>query len=318
MKISIILTAYKEAESVKKAIQALIDPNYSGFTDKVQLIQISPDKGTLDAGKKAFIQISNKNAELVQIEDPGKGKPHALNLGLKKIIGEIVIFTDGDIYFGKNAVALLVKKFKQSEKIGGVTGRPVSSDPRNYQMGYYGHLFADANHYRRMIDLTDAPLEKGKFFVKKHKFFPMSGYIMAIRKNLLNFELPEDTLVDDAYLSYQIFNKDFVLAYEPEAKAFIKYPKTLKDYYGQKKRSTGGYIQLWKYGIVKEETKSRSPWHEFELFWFPFKYAENIREFLWSILLLPIRAFLWLQIIYDQKIAKKDFSQIWTRVESTK
>lgn len=314
--VSVLLTSYKEPKSVGRAIQSIADSTYSGYKKKLEIIQISPDTETLEAGKHTADKYPY--IEYIQIKDPKQGKPAALNLGLQKASGDIIIFTDGDVYFGKNAVRYLIDKFKEDENIGGVSGRPISSDARNSIMGYYGHLFADANHYRRRIDLEEAPQEKSKIFVKKHRFFPLSGYIMAVKKNLIDFNLPPDVLVDDAYVSYQIFNKGYKLAYEPQAYCYIKYPNTLNDYFKQKKRSTGGYIQLWEYGIVSEDTKSRSPWHELELFWFPFKYASSIKEFLWSVLLIPIRALLWGQIIWDQKIRKKNFDEVWVRVESTK
>lgn len=317
--ISVILTAYKESDTIGKAIESILDNNYSGYDGAIQLIQISPDKETLKNGKEAADRYSSPdNIEFVQLKDPGKGKPYALNMGLKEVKGEIVIFTDGDIYFDNGAVGELLKLFEDRPEVGGVTGRPVSIDSKDNMMGYYGHLFADANHYRRMVDLADANQEKSKFFVRKHKFFPMSGYIMAVRREVFDFRLPEDTLVDDAYISYRIYNKGFEIEYAPEARAFIKYPKSLSDYFKQKVRSTGGYIQLWKYGIVKEETKSRSPWHELELIWFPFKYASTPLEYLWSLLLLPVRLWLWARILFDQKILKKDFEKTWVRVESTK
>lgn len=316
--ISIILTAYKEKNTVGQAIESLISADYSGYHGKIELLQISPDEDTLKAGSQAYNAIKPANANFRQIVDPGKGKPTALNLGIKAAKGEIVIFTDGDVYFEKRAVNAIIEKFKKSEKIGAVTGRPVSIDSKCNMMGYFGHLLADGNHYRREIDLAHANLEKGKILVKRHKFAPMSGYIMAVRKELLDFELPEDVFVDDAYISYMVFNKGVEVAYEPSAMCFIRYPKTLSDYFKQKKRSVGGYIQLWKYGIVKKETKSRSFWHELEMIWFPFKYAKSFKQFIWSCFLLPIRLWLWLQIFYEQRILHKDFDKVWVRVESTK
>ena len=175
--ISIILTAYREKNTIDKAIDSLVNQAYCGYKDKIELLHISPDKETLEAGKATAdkLQKAGNNFDYKQIMDPGKGKPIALNLGLKAAKGDIVIFTDGDVHFGEKAIAKLVKKFSSNINIGAVTGRPISSDPKNKVMGYFGHLFADANHYRREIDLADVPLEKGKLFVKKHKFFPNPG-----------------------------------------------------------------------------------------------------------------------------------------------
>ena len=115
-----------------------------------------------------------------------------------------------------------------------------------------------------------------------------------------------------------IFNEGGRIEYEPEALVFVKYPTNLKDYFKQKKRSTGGYMQLWEYGIVKPETKSRSFWRELEYFWFPIKYARNLKELFYSFMMYPVRLWLWVQIFWERKIVKKDFVKTWVRVESTK
>lgn len=293
--ISIIITSYKEPKTIGKAI-------YCVASKKYEIIQISPDKETLNAGlkvaKKEGIERNFK-----QIKDPCKGKPHALNLAFEKAKGEILVLTDGDVFFEKNAVEKLVKPF-EDKNIGGVTGRPVSRDKKDTMMGYFGHLLSDAAHHKRTKTMN------------KGSFFPMSGYIMAIRNYKLT--LPEDVLSDDAYISYLIANKNKKIAYAPEAIAFVKYPTNLKDYYKQKVRSLGGYLQLEGYGITKKKKKTRTFRDELAYFWFPFSYASNLKELFWSKMLFPIRIITWIKIFFDRKILKKDFSKSWIRIESTK
>lgn len=313
--ISIIITAYKEPETIQKAIECIINANYSGINEKFELIQVSPDDETLINGKNAWEKFNPSNGEFVQIKDPLKGKPFALNMAFKQAKGDILILTDGDVYFGPNAITHLIKPFENKE-VGGVTGRPKSEDKKNYLMGYIGNLLADAAHHKRMVALKNLTSGKSNVFVSKSKFFPMSGYIMAIRN--LKIELPDDVLADDAYISYHIHNLGLKLEYAPEAEVFVKYPKTLSDYFKQKKRSIGGYVQLWKYGVVKEKTKSRSFFIELQYFWFPFKYATNLKEFFWSVLFFPIRLWTWLAIFWERKILNKNFTQTWVRIETTK
>ncbi len=293
--ITVIITSYKEPKTIGEAIKSIASKDY-------EIIQISPDSETLNTGlevaKKSGIQKNFK-----QIKDPCKGKPHALNLAFKEAKGEILVLTDGDVFFEKKAVEELIKPF-ENKNIGGVSGRPVSRDKEDTMMGYFGHLLSDAAHHKRVNA------------VKKDAFFPMSGYVMAIRN--YNFKLPEDVLSDDAYISHVIANKNKKIAYTPKARAFVKYPTNLDDYYKQKVRSLGGYLQLEEYGIIKKEKNTRKFRDELAYFWFPFSYASNIKEFFWSILLFPIRMITWIKIFFDRKIYKKDFKKSWTRIESTK
>lgn len=318
--ISIIITGWKEPKTIGRAIEAILDPKLNELPEELEFIQLSPDDETIEAGKVIFkkfgLTTDTKNQKYYKIiKDPGKGKPTALNMAFKEAKGEILVLTDGDVYLSPNAVKNLLEPFKD-KKTGGVTGRPVSADSDETMMGFYGNLLADAAHHKRMIDLTENPEGYGTKFVKKRDFFPMSGYVMAIRNS--NLKMPEDVLADDAFISYSIFNKSYKIAYQPEAKAYVKYPTTLSDYFKQKKRSLGGFIQLWKYNAVRPETKARSFWHELEYFWFPIRYARNFKQFVWSLLLYPIRLFLWIQIWFERKLKEKSFEKTWVRIDSTK
>lgn len=300
--LSVIITSYKEPKTIGKAIESIGRVDFSGIPPKFEIIQISPDKATLNEGLKTAKKIGIlKNFK--QIKDPCKGKPYALNIAFKKAKGDILILTDGDVSFDKNAVKEILKTFKD-KNVGGATGRPISIDSKDNMMGYYGHLLSDAAHHKRMKTLN------------KNLFFPLSGYIMAIRN--YGLELPNDVLSDDAYISYFILNKGGKLVYTPKAKALVKFPQNKKDYYKQKVRSLGGHIQLEKYGIVKTKEQTRTFKDELGYFWFPFKYASNIKEYFWSISLFPTRIITWIRIFFDRKIFNKDFEKSWTRIESTK
>lgn len=316
--ISVIITAFKEEATIAKAIECIANTEYSGIPENYEIILAAPDEGThsVSSAKAKELNITDK---LVHVYDPGKkegkGKPTALNMALDKARGSIVILTDGDVYLGKFAIKRLLKHFR-NPSVMLVTGRPRSSDSKNTMMGYFGNLLADAAHHKRTIDLTDNPEGLSLKLVRKRAFFPVSGYIYAMRKNDIRF--PEDCLVDDAYISYMIFNQGGRIEYESRAEAFVKYPTNLSDYFKQKKRSTGGYMQLWDYGVVKKDTKTRSFWRELEYVWFPIRYSKNIKELFYSLLMYPIRLWLWIQIYWERKFLKKDFIKTWVRVESTK
>lgn len=313
--ISVLITAWKENKTIAKCVKSIADSKYSGIDEPFEVLLACPDDQTRQEAEKEIHTLGLED-KFFHIKDPGKGKPVALNMLMKKAKGDIWIFTDGDVYFGENAVKNLVAEFNdKSVKL--VTGRPVSGDNKNNMMGYFGHLLADAADHKRTLELSENPVGKSTKLIKKVGFFPVSGYIYAMRADK-SVKFPEDTLVDDAYISYLVFNNGGKIAYAEDAVAYIKYATNLKDYFKQKKRSTGGYVQLWEYGLVKPETKTRSVKKELEYFWFPFKYAKNIKEFIWSLCLYPIRLWLWIMIIWERRVVKKDFVKTWVRVESTK
>lgn len=312
--ISVLITAFKEEKTIAKCIESICDQSYSGIMDDFELLLACPDAPTYNAALEMVKQLKIED-KFVFLKDPAKGKPFALNMLMDMAKGDILVFTDGDVFFEKDSVKNLVQHFNNSN-VELVTGRPKSIDLRNNMMGYFGHLLSDAAHHKRTVDLTNNPVGKSLNFVKKRDFFPVSGYIYAAKKSDIRF--PADCLVDDAYISYVVFNKGGRIEYEPNAIAYVKYPTNLSDYFKQKARSTGGYMQLWQYNVVKKSTKTRSFFRELEYFWFPIQYAKNIKEFFWTLMLYPIRLWLWIKIFWDRKIIKKDFIKTWVRIESTK
>lgn len=320
---SIILTAYKEPNSVAQALQYLANPEFSGYKGKLNIIQVSPDKETLEAAKSYMNTVKNSSIGFLQLIDDNLGKPHALNQALKKVNSDVVIMTDGDVRFAKGSLGTLIREF-ENRKLDAGTGQPISSNNRSSFMGFISHLMVSAAHHKRLIELEGQKTGHGSKFINRKGFFPLSGYMLIFNKTKFENELgegfvfPGDCLVEDAYISHVMFNKGMKLGYIPEATVLVKFPTNIKDYFIQKKRSTGGFIQLWKYGVVTKNTKSRSFWQDLEYFWFPFKFSKNLIEYLYSIAYFPLRLILWLTIWWERKIIKKDFTKTWQRVESTK
>lgn len=311
--LSVIITSFKEPKTIGKCIRSIADRKYSGIPKSFEILQVSPDQETLVEGRKAAKKLGLNKKEYRQIIDPCNGKPFALKMALNEARGDILILTDGDTYFDENAVKELLRPF-ENIKVGGVSGRPVAKDERDNQMGYYGNLLADSAHHRRSNTLKKL---KGKdYYISAEKFFPMSGYIMAIRKT--KFNIPKDVLSDDAYISYVLRNKGYEIGYTPKARCFVKYPTTLKDYFKQKVRSIGGFIQLEQYDVFRRDKQSRSFAIELKYFFFVLRYPTNIREFTWSLLFFPIRLWTWIRIFWERRILKKDFKNTWVRIESTK
>lgn len=286
--ISIIITAYKEPKTIGKCITSFLEQN---IKEKYEIFVVAPDKETLDAAKKYKVKI---------IKDPGRGKPIALNIAFKKAKGDILVLTDGDVYTSENSINELLDKF--DNKTGAVSGHPISLNERNKFFGYISHL------------LTFMADKLRKKLVKKEKFIVCTGYLYAIKKEIVK-EIPEDILSDDAYISRFIANKNYKVKYAENALVYVKYPDNLKDWIKQKRRSTGGYEQLKKYFDKKA---MRSFTQEASGIFSVFSYPKTVKEFFWTKLLICLRLYLWILIFYDIYIKKKSFKETWVRIESTK
>ena len=132
--ISIIITSFNEP-NLEMVIKSVLTQkiNYEH-----EIMVVAPDKNAQNLAKKYKIKY---------FKDKGKGKSSAINLLLKKIKSKILILTDGDVYLEKNSINEILELFKDN-KIGCVSGRPVSINSKNTKFGYWSHLLTDAGAHR--------------------------------------------------------------------------------------------------------------------------------------------------------------------------
>jgi len=292
--LSIIITAFREAETVGEAIEAFLDQ----LPPQSELIVVCPDPGTT-AVVDAYAE---QTPQVRHVADPQQGKPTALNAGLAAARGEIVVLTDGDVLTTDEALSPLLAPFEDPD-VGAVTGRPVSLDPRDTLMGYWSHLLTDGIHAMR--------LERDR----EGRFLLCSGYLFAFRARLID-RVPEDALAEDAVISHRIAAQGLRIRYAPEARVSVRYPTTYSDWLRQKVRSAGGYAQSY---VRESSVRMRSPWLELTTgVRLALTYPRNGREILWTLLLFAARLHLWLLVLIKVRILRRSLDVLWKRVESTK
>jgi len=292
MKTSIIITAYKEPKTIGKAIQSILNNNLKDY----EILVTAPDKETLDVARA----YSKKNKCVKTCIDPGEGKPFALNLAVAKAKGDILVLTDGDVYISDDALHYLLQPFERKET-GACSGNPVSIDSRKNMMGYWGYVLSSVANERRI-----------KAIELNRRFF-CSGYLFAIRKNLFP-KLKKEILSEDGFISHNVYEKGYKIAYAEKAKVFIKYPTHFKDWIIQKKRSAGGYSQIKKMIGTEIRSFKKESSGAFQVL----KYIHSFKELIWMKTLFLARIYLWLVIHRDITIKNKSHKEIWKRVESTK
>ncbi len=290
MKVSVIITTFKEAGTIRKAVESFLSQKLPKSTE---VVVVSPDRETKDVLKDLI-----QKKKIVYLQDEGKGKPAALNKVFKEIKSDILILTDGDVFVDQRAVEEILKPFKE-EQVGLVSARPFSLESKETMLGFWSYVLTDIAHRIRL----------------RSRFIVGSGYLMAFRKSLIK-ELPKEALADDAVISHIIFDEGFKTVYMPTAKVFVKYPTTFKDWIKQKKRSAGGYLQLKRY--TKGNQRMRSFSKESSGIWMLIKYMDSFKRVFFLFLLVLARIYLWLVILIDLKIKRKSFKEIWVRVDSTK
>jgi len=296
--ISIVITSFNEPKTIGKAIESFL---IQDIKDKFELYVAAPDEETLNIARQ--FQKKNKSKNIKLFKDPGKGKSHALNLILQKLKGDIFIFTDGDVYVSDNSVNEIIEKFKD-KKVGCVSGRVVSQNNRNNLYGYWSHLLCYAAHKLR---------EKRNL---KDEFLECSGYLWAFKKGIIKrfpVHIAEDTIVPIFF-----WLNCYKIKYASNALVFVKFPVNLEDFLKQKIRAAASHGTIFRYVNPNKIPRMKSLKNEILESCHLFNYPRNIKEFIYTFQLFPIRLYIWLNLYFNQKIRNKYYTDAWKRAESTK
>jgi cellulose synthase/poly-beta-1,6-N-acetylglucosamine synthase-like glycosyltransferase len=298
--LSVLITAFREAATVGQAIEAFLPqlPTQSKSALGAEILIVCPDPETT-----AVVDDYAARYPLVRhVADAQRGKPAAINAGLKAAQGEIVVLSDGDVLVTEGALTPPLAPFADPQ-VGAVSGRPISANSRETLLGYWSHMLVDSIHQMR--------LERDR----TGQFLFGSGYLLALRRSLLD-HIPEDALAEDAVISHHIAGLGYRIRYAPQARVFVRYPTTYSDWLRQKVRSAGGHAQDY---VRKSAQHMRSAWleilHGTRL---ALRYPRDLREFLWTLLLFPARLHLWLLVFINVRLLRRPLKELWQRVETTK
>jgi len=297
--IDIIITSYNEPKATLRAVKAFLNQK---IVEDFRITVVDPFPEVGDFLKK---HIKSKN--FVFYPDPGEGKSYALNLLFQEYASnnknDLFILTDGDVHVSENCVKEILKAFKD-KKVGCITGKPVSVDSRDTKYGYWSHLLFDG------IDRVRKKLSKEK------KFFECSGYLFAIRKNvILDFPLEAS---EDSIIPYLFWEKGYKIAYVPKAEVYVKNPSNFRDWINQKIRNIKGHENLNK--IAPNMPRTKSFFNEIkEGALFALVYPKNLKECWWTKQLFLARIYVYLKAFTELK-KKKSYADGWreTEISSTK
>lgn len=292
--ITIGITAWNEEKSIERAVNSALNQNFP------EDFEIIVDCGGTDNTVSVVKNIAKKNKKVkIIIDKERKGKPNALNKILKKAKGDKIILTDGDVYMGDKAVYFLVKHLRNFDA---VSGRPVPTNDRKTELGFWAHLSYEMMNRERMKQ------------AKNNSLFHVSGYLFAFKKHVID-SVPLNALADDAVIGATILSKGYKIGYSPESRIYVKFPTTKSDFLKQKRRTRAGFYQLKEmFNLKTRSMKNEFTAHFKESVFYP----DNLKERFYLIDFYFYTAYSWFLANYDFKIKKKKFSEIWKEVKSTK
>jgi cellulose synthase/poly-beta-1,6-N-acetylglucosamine synthase-like glycosyltransferase len=221
--VCLFVTAYNEKDYVKQKVMNSFSLDYP--KDKIQYLWITDgsDDGTPEI-------LKNYQALEVHHLPERRGKMHAMNRGVKFVKAPIIIFSDTNTILGKKSIREIVVKFR-NEKTGCVAG-----EKRIVEKNADAAAGAGEGIYWKLeswIKQMDASFNSAVGAV---------GELFAIRTELFE-DVETDTILDDFMISLRIVQKDYKIAYTPNAYAEETASLNVSEELKRKIRIAAGGIQ---------------------------------------------------------------------------
>jgi glycosyltransferase involved in cell wall biosynthesis len=215
-----------------------------------------------------------------------RGKPPAWNVLWRCASGAAVLFCDADVRVDPEAVWLLYDRLQKSPQLFLVAAREVPV------------VAGKGTMWNRMGAIP-----------YRFNFGNAGGRLLVIRKGALSDEMPEDLLLEDAWLTVAVGKQR--VAKEWQARVYFLPPTSGRDYFAERVRTEGGKLQIRRvHGKLLED----GPIATYR--WAHFFQTIALSEYPLVLCAVLVRgvAYLWARFI----LANKDFYALYRPFRTTK
>ncbi len=223
-KFSIIVPAYNEEKTIRACVESLQNLNYWDY----EVIVV--DDGSVDR----TYQEACKCVGVTVIHQSNKGKPNALNTGIRASTGEIILTVDADTELDGDALESLAHRFALDERLGAVAGNVKVKDcPGLLNLVQSAEYVSGINLVR-----------KGQSVLGCVTIVP--GPIASIRREVVEKVgfFSDDTFAEDFDITLKTLNLGYRIEYEEKSIAYTDAPKNVEDLVKQRRRWYRGMVQV--------------------------------------------------------------------------
>ena len=230
--VSVIVPAFNEELVINRTISSLLEQDYAG---EMEIIVV--DDGSSDTTYAvARAQYADEPRVIIYAKSNG-GKASALNYGIARARGEIVVGLDADTLFRKETLRKLIAPLV-NPAVGAVAGNAKVGNRINVITRWQAiEYVVSQNLDRRAFSLLNC-------------ITVVPGAVGAWRKSLIEQVggFSEDTLAEDQDLTLAIRRNGGSIAYADEAIAYTEAPDTFAGLAKQRFRWSFGTLQcMWKH-----------------------------------------------------------------------
>jgi cellulose synthase/poly-beta-1,6-N-acetylglucosamine synthase-like glycosyltransferase len=223
--ISVVIAARNEAPRLAARVENLIAQRYPG---PIQIIVVSD--GSTDDPAAALRRFG---PAVTLIELPSGGKPAALNAGVGKAAGEVLVFADARQRFAPGALTALVENFSDPG-VGGATGELVLDCELETPDTEAGEGVGLYWRYEKWLRRNES---------RVWSTLGATGAIYALRRACWS-PLPETTLLDDVLAPMRAVLNGCRIVFDDRAVAYDRASTDTADEARRKKRTLAGNYQI--------------------------------------------------------------------------
>jgi len=222
--LAVVVAAHNEEAHVAALISSLRAAYYPPERLKIYVGSDGSTDGTVTVLK----QLTDERLR-VRAFDVNRGKATVLNDLMSEVTEPIVVFTDANTTFDRDALRTLARRFEDA-RVGCVCGELVLKSAGSGDN--IDNLYWKVERFLKWCESAVGAL------------LGANGAIYAIRRELFR-PLRADTIVDDFCISMTVRVEGYRLIYEPRARAYEEMPADLRDEFRRRVRIGIGNYQAF-------------------------------------------------------------------------
>ena len=229
--VTVLIPAYNEEKVIAATVSRILASDYRDL--EVLVIDDGSHDRTAAVVQETFGAIPN----VTLISIPNGGKAKALNLGLERAHGDVIVALDADTQFEPETISRLVRWFVDPET-GAVAGNAKVGNRLNMITRWQALEYVVAQNLERRAlaalgTLTVVPGAVGAW--RRQVLLDLGGY-------------PTDTLAEDQDLTIGLQRAGYHVRFDSSAIAWTEAPSSFRTLAKQRFRWAYGTLQcLWKY-----------------------------------------------------------------------